>query len=192
MSRVSDYPPIVGICGDIGAGKDTVADALEMRLGFIQEAFADRLKAWVASVFPWVPGCHFIGTQEEKAQTLYVVDGITWTGRKLLEHLGEAARAAYPDVWVKPVMDRIDASDPWHWVISDVRHPNEFQAIWARGGVVWEVVKISDRPAERTGHISDVAWRTMRKDATLTARQGEVDALKDLAVRLAKSGGRDG
>jgi hypothetical protein len=189
---IGPCPHIIGICGSIGSGKDTAAEALVQELGYIRTAFADQLKKWVAAGFPWVPECHFFGTQEEKSQTLWVANDIRWTGRKLLEHLGEAAREAYPDIWIKAVMEYIDRSAPWRWVIPDVRHPNEFHAIWDRGGVVWEVVKIGGPASESTGHVSDLAWRTIPTDAVLTARHGQVDLLKRLAVQLARSGGKGG
>ncbi len=189
--RTDPCPPIIGICGDIGSGKDSAAAALEERLGYVRMGFADGLKEWVADAFPWVPRCHLFGTQAEKSQTLYVADGIHWTGRKLLEHLGEAARQAYPDVWISQVMTRIDSSDPWRWVIPDVRHPNEFQAIWDRNGVVWEVVKVGGPVVEKSTHVSDNAWRRISKDATLTVHYGELEVLGALAMSLALDGGKN-
>ena len=42
---------IIGICGLIGAGKDTIADYLVNVHGFRRESFAGTLKDAVAAVF---------------------------------------------------------------------------------------------------------------------------------------------
>jgi hypothetical protein len=44
---------IVGICGFIGSGKDTVADYLVNFHEFRRESFANTLKDAVSSVFGW-------------------------------------------------------------------------------------------------------------------------------------------
>jgi len=44
---------IIGICGLIGSGKDTVADYLVNEHGYRRESFANPLKDAVAAVFGW-------------------------------------------------------------------------------------------------------------------------------------------
>ena len=44
---------IIGMCGLIGTGKDTVADILVNNYNFIKVSFADKLKDGVATVFSW-------------------------------------------------------------------------------------------------------------------------------------------
>ena len=44
---------IIGICGFIGSGKDTIADYLVNFHGFRRESFANTLKDAVAAVFGW-------------------------------------------------------------------------------------------------------------------------------------------
>jgi len=44
---------IIGICGFIGCGKDTVADHLTNEHGFRRESFAGTLKDAVSVVFGW-------------------------------------------------------------------------------------------------------------------------------------------
>jgi len=189
--KKDNCPPIIGLCGDIGAGKDSAAAGLVEELGYARAAFANQLKETVAKAFPWIPPCHFFGTQEEKAMVLFVSEGQAWTGRKLLEVIGQHFRDLFPGVWVRAAMEHIDRSqESLNWAITDVRHPNEFEAIRKRGGVVWEVVKVGGPPAERTGHISDQAWRTVPRDATLVAEFGDLEGLKEAAVALALAGGR--
>ena len=44
---------IIGVCGFIGSGKDTIADYLTNYHGFRRESFANSLKDCVAQVFGW-------------------------------------------------------------------------------------------------------------------------------------------
>ena len=44
---------IIGICGFIGSGKDTIADYLVNLHGFRRESFANSLKDAVAQIFGW-------------------------------------------------------------------------------------------------------------------------------------------
>lgn len=187
---MSELPPIIGLCGGIGAGKDTVADALE-ELGYHRLSFALALKDAVASMFPWVPARHFFGTQKEKAELLFLGrNGTQWTGRRLLEVVGtDYMRAIMPDIWVRATIYEVDQEPEKLWVVSDVRFPNEAEAIRERGGVIWEVIR-EDGPQETTGHASDTAWRDMPKDAQLKAGSGEVAVLQQAAILLAQNGGR--
>ena len=44
---------IIGVCGFIGSGKDTIADYLTNFHGFRRESFANSLKDAVSMVFGW-------------------------------------------------------------------------------------------------------------------------------------------
>ena len=44
---------IIGVCGFIGTGKDTIADYLVNIHQFRRESFANTLKDAVSSVFSW-------------------------------------------------------------------------------------------------------------------------------------------
>ena len=44
---------IIGICGLIGSGKDTIADYLVEKHNFTKMSFADKLKDAVSQMFEW-------------------------------------------------------------------------------------------------------------------------------------------
>jgi hypothetical protein len=195
MEQVS-MPRIIGLCGDIGSGKSTVAWFLRMEYGYSEASFAAKLKAVAKDVFG-LEERHVNGSQADKAEELdRITDaaGNKRTPRFILEWLGtEGCRTIDPDVWVKYVMRKVDAALQRHdrearislefslarFVFEDVRFPNEFQAIRDRGGVVWEVVRVGGpEQGGCTGHSSDDAWRHVRKDAHVPARHGDMDGLK--------------
>ena len=185
---MSSCLPIIGLCGAIGSGKSSAADGLVEGLGYQRLSFAKALKESVAMMFPWIPRCHFFGTQAEKAAPLWLdIEGeITWTGRKLLETIGQYLRDIMPDIWIMAAMEKMERHPGQLWVAHDVRFHNEAAAIRDRGGVVWEVVRNGGEPAEHSPHISDNTYQQLRKDGTLTARDGDVEGLKRVACKLAR------
>lgn len=76
------------------------------------------------------------------------------TVRQLLQKLGtEAMREGlHPDVWVNALFADYTLLD--HWIITDVRFPNEVQELIRRKGVLIQVVRpnnphpVSDHPSE--------------------------------------------
>lgn len=186
-------PPIIGICGDIEAGKDTAAQYLVSEHGYTRISWADKLKEVVADIydFPlrwcYTPAGKRIvlnGLSQEVAGEVVQVplvlgpDGKPTTVRKLLEVFGtEVGRCASPDTWVNAALRKAEREGLARLVIPDTRFPNEFEAARKCGGVVWEVVRHGGPPIERTGHDSDEAWRGLPKDAVLDNYWGQMQRL---------------
>lgn len=175
------YPHMIGLCGAMGAGKDSVADYLVERYGYTRLSWADPLKEVAWQVYGRLRGVelrHFFGTQEDKDEPLVHVGGRT--GREILQHLGtEGFRAIYSNTWVDVGMARVRGLEGVgnRWVVSDVRFPNEVEAIRSVGGEYWEVVR-TDRPQYvGEGHISEQAWRVVERDRVLRAATGELPKL---------------
>lgn len=81
------------------------------------------------------------------------------TPRDILQRSGtEAMRDTFgPDIWVKTVLRRIHQDPKTHVVISDVRFPNEAQAIREWGGVLIKVKRDIDFLAGVDEHASETA-----------------------------------
>lgn len=176
-------PRLIGLCGDIGSGKSTVAEYLHRKHGYQRKAFALALKHAALDVFGpmGMKSHHVFGTQEQKNEQLPGIRDAQdrcQTGRRILEWLGtEGFRTIDPDVWVKSLLGSLDFGGQ-RYVIEDVRFPNEAVAIRQQHGVVWEVVRLGGpNHGGPTGHESDNAWRTLDKDAYLTAHHGNLSAL---------------
>ncbi len=138
---------IVGVCGLIGAGKDTVADYLVNIHQFRRESFANTLKDAVSAVFGWDRELLEGRTKQSRAwreqvdpwwsQRLGMPD---LTPRWVLQYWGtEVVRKAFhDDTWIASLENKLRKSED-DVVISDCRFPNEIQAIKRAGGLVVRV-----------------------------------------------------
>ena len=140
---------IIGIAGFQGSGKDTIADYLQNIYGFKRDSFASTLKDAVAAVFGWNREL-LEGRTTESRQWRETVD--PWwanrlnmpnlTPRLVLQLWGtEVARKAFhDDTWIASLENKLSKAHN-DIVITDVRFPNEIQAVRNAGGIVIRVVR---------------------------------------------------
>ena len=144
---------IIGVCGFIGSGKDTVADYLTNFHGFRRESFANSLKDAVAHVFGW-DRTMLEGRTKSAREWREQVDpwwaerlGIpTLTPRWVLQYWGTEVcrRSFHDDIWIASLENKLRNSKD-DIVISDCRFPNEIKSIKDAGGIVVRVVR-GDEP----------------------------------------------
>lgn len=137
---------IIGICGFIGSGKDTVADYLVNFHEFRRESFASTLKDAVSAVFGWDRTLLEGRTKEarewrEQVDTWWAerLDMPTLTPRWVLQYWGtEVCRKAFhDDIWIASLENKLRNSKD-NVVISDCRFPNEIASIRNAGGhIIW-------------------------------------------------------
>lgn len=138
---------IIGICGFIGSGKDTVADYLVNFHEFRRESFASTLKDAVAAVFGW-DRTLLEGRTKEAREWREQVDPWwaerlampTLTPRWVLQYWGTEVcrRAFHDDIWIASLENKLRTSKD-NVVISDCRFPNEIEAIKNAGGKIFWV-----------------------------------------------------
>jgi len=138
---------IIGVCGFIGSGKDTIADYLTNFHGFRRESFAGSLKDAVAQVFGW-DRTMLEGRTNSAREWREQVD--TWwaerldmphlTPRWVLQYWGtEVCRNGFhDDIWISALENKLRNSKD-DVVISDCRFPNEIKSIRDAGGIVIRV-----------------------------------------------------
>lgn len=137
---------IIGICGFIGCGKDTVADYLVNFHEFRRESFANTLKDAVAAIFGW-DRTMLEGRTKEAREWREQVDPWwaqrlnmpTLTPRWVLQYWGtEVCRKTFhDDIWIASLENKLRKSKD-NIVVSDVRFPNEIKAIKNLGGkIIW-------------------------------------------------------
>jgi hypothetical protein len=140
---------IIGICGLIGAGKDTAADYLVNLHHFRRESFANSLKDAVAQVFGWDRTMLEGRTKQAREWREQVdpwwsarLDMPDLTPRWILQYWGTdvCRRAFHDDIWIASLENKLRNSQD-DVVISDCRFPNEILAIKRAGGIVVRVVR---------------------------------------------------
>lgn len=162
---------IVALSAFARAGKDEAAKVLVEEYGFVQVAFADKLREMIYAINPIVKvnfrpimthslePDHFI----EKWHVQDVIDKYGWGGyketefadeiRRLLQRLGtEGGRQTLWDsIWIDAALTGLPTDAKV--VVSDARFFNEFDAVRERGGQVWRVERegvgpLNDHPSE--------------------------------------------
>ena len=137
---------IIGICGFIGSGKDTIADYLVNTHEFRRESFANTLKDAVSSVFGW-DRTMLEGRTKEAREWREQQDewwtqrlGMPITPRYILQQWGTEVcrRGFHDDIWIASLENKLRTSKD-HVVISDCRFPNVIKAIKNAGGMVVRV-----------------------------------------------------
>lgn len=156
---MSSFKTIIGLNGYARSGKDTVGDLLCER-GFRRLAFADALRDALYALDPTV---EHVGGGCVKLST--VIDSVGWEGakiqtpevRELLQRLGtEVGREQFGGhFWVDLAMKKINESSWDHWVLTDVRFPNEYNAVVDHDGYMLRIERPGFGPANT--HLSEVA-----------------------------------
>jgi hypothetical protein len=135
---------IIGICGLIGSGKDTVADYLVNVHGFRRESFAGTLKDAVAAVFGWdrtmLEGRTRASREWREQVDPWWAERLampTLTPRWVLQYWGTEVmrRGFHDDIWIASIENKIRNSRD-NVVISDCRFPNEIGSIRSLGGII--------------------------------------------------------
>lgn len=180
---------IIGLTGKLGSGKDTVFERIRATqgLGYIRVSFADPLKDSVCALF----GIDRDDMERLKREddnrsiTVWADDDypIEMNMRTLLQRYGtESHRDIFGDnFWVDVAMKQIDEysqkmdAGNKTFVFTDVRFPNEAEAIIERGGEIWRVIgpdnDTGDHPSEQVLDDSLIARtidNTVRDDGFLS------------------------
>jgi len=194
---------IIGVCGFIGSGKDTVADYLTNFHGFRRESFANSLKDAVAHVFGW-DRTMLEGRTKQAREWREQVDP-WWSERLNMPHLTprwilqywgtEVCRNGFhDDMWIASLENKLRTSTD-DVVISDCRFPNEIKSIKDAGGIIvcvergirphWYEVAIQANKGDPKAqdwlnnekiHASETSWVGTRFDRTFD-NNGTIDDL---------------
>ena len=145
---------IVGLSGYAQTGKDTVANYLIERYGFTRVAFADPIRE---AIYRLNPKIAIADMRDVPLAT--AVDGLGWESvkvdssdaRELLQRMGtEVGRHMFGEnFWVDQAMQKISQYE--NVVITDVRYPNELEAILKASGEAWRIVKDDVSAVNRHG-----------------------------------------
>ena len=150
---------IVGLSGYAQVGKDTVANHLVEKYGFVKVSFADPIREALYKLDPRIRIDELNGASLASA-----VDHMGWEevkrlssdARELLQRLGtEVGREMFgADFWVNQGLLR--AKEHGNVVFADVRYRNEAEAIKKHGGQVWRISKQGHGPVNGHGSETDL------------------------------------
>lgn len=125
-------PLKIALIGGARTGKDTIADYLGSKAGFIRLAFGDSLKEFLFATFPDLP-------QEPKP-------------RQAMIDFGQSCRAIDPLVWIKQLhrtARTYEKNGYTNFVITDVRQPNEIEYCRKNGYILVKVEASKEAQVKR-------------------------------------------
>ena len=134
---------VIGITGHARHGKDLAGSVLVTEYGFTRVGLADAVRSMALAIDPYISGGNI--------RLHHAVNNLGWDEskkmpevRRLLQVIGtEGVRDHIgTDSWIRAAKRTIDET-PGPVVVTDVRFPNEADAIHAWGGDLWRVVRIN-------------------------------------------------
>jgi hypothetical protein len=170
---------LIGISGKAGAGKDTFYQLLKCYLPYVEnKKFADKLKQ-VCSI---ISGLDIQDMYTEHGKELYL-EQYNMTVGQMQQQIGtEVFRAWDTNVWVKALLSEyLKYNKNVYWVITDVRFPNEAQAIRDAGGILIRINGQRTKTNRDPNHISETALDTWN-DWDYVIDNSETD-INDLAYK---------
>lgn len=171
---------IIGISGKIASGKDLCAEVIQgvnnSQLWEIKR-FAYRVKQ-ISSLMLNIPVEDF---ESRTVKSMYLED---WgmTVREFLQRIGtDAVRDnLHPDAWVLSLMSEYEEGD--NWIITDLRFPNEFDAVKERGGICIRVIRNDIQDINPDGHASETSLDSYslngQFDHYIRADKGDIGSIK--------------
>ncbi|MFI6275971.1 hypothetical protein [Streptomyces sp. NPDC050988] len=179
--------PMIGLAGAARSGKDTAAQAL-LDAGWTRRAFADKVRDMLYALDPIMVEKEY---RDGITSLRYEIDNYGWEITKELypevrgyfQRLGtEGGRGVLgEDVWIDALF-----RDFQLWgatVITDVRFPNEADAIRSHGGLVVAIQRPGQERIREAGHVSENALAGYLFDDVIL-NDGTIEQLHDRVMQL--------
>jgi len=183
---------IIGVCGFIGSGKDTIADILIKERGFIKLSFASALKDAVSVIFGWNRDMLEGATKESREWREKIDDWWsqrlnipTLTPRWVLQRWGtDILRDKFhQDIWLASLERKIMSfPSETSIVITDCRFPNEIALLKNLGATMIQV----NRPMiikSGSTHSSETSWLGTDFDIIIN-NNSTLDNLKEEVLNI--------
>lgn len=176
---------IIGLHGQKGFGKSTVAQHLQAvsTRDWTVGMFAGKLKGMIAHLL----GCT-VQDLEDREFKEQIIPEFGVTPRYLMQTLGtEWGRSIKEDFWVQTLMREYQNMQAgpfkFNWIVSDVRFPNEAQAIRDAGGLLITITR-QGIPMEDT-HPSETALNSWDDWDYRIGNHGTLEQLKEEVIKMA-------
>lgn len=142
----SNLPPLIGLTGPAGCGKDTVRILLELHHGYHGLALADPIRSMIIALLRTAGADPKYALLRELKES--IIPGLGVSYRHLAQTLGtEWGRDILGlDFWTQIAAARTldlcgDTFGAINFVVSDIRRDSEAEWLMARGGVIWEIMR---------------------------------------------------
>jgi hypothetical protein len=154
-------PPIIGIAGLAGTGKDTLADFIIAQYGGYKHAFAEPMRLMLRAGF----GID-LSTPYWKANKENPIPALGKSPREMLQLLGTqwGRELIHPDVWVTLVHQQF-LNRRAGMVLADVRMENEAAFVRKFGGTVIHIKRKAATPV--TPHASEAGVSIQPEDVVI-------------------------
>lgn len=179
LFSIDRLPPIIGLTGFMKSGKSTAANILVERYGYTRYRFAGLLKEMLKAL--GLTAEEIDGSLKEKPCALLggktprhamITLGTEW-GRNLIDG----------DLWVRAFFRSIEGKGLV--VVDDVRFPNEADAIFVRGGLIWRIER-GNAPLNSL-HASEAGQLEIQPDLVIENNAGLIDLEVTLHTALEQS-----
>ena len=149
-------------------GKDTVGKYLIEKYGFKRLAFADALKEDVQDILDYA-GIDYDPADEENKEIF----------RPMLIAYSELRRHLKPTYWLDKVVEVIDTFPDIDYVVTDMRYPNEADALRDKGAVIVRINRntgLKAEPTEAVGDLIEPDWE-IQNNGTFEELYDKVDTI---------------
>lgn len=172
---------VIGLCGKAGAGKDTVADYLVDRYGFVKYSLASPIKAGLNAMFGFTPDQW--NDRDWKETPLYPIQK---SPRQLAQTLGTewGRNQVSGDLWLwlaQQFITQVGLRVPRAAgvVISDIRFDNEAFWLTHTEGALWQVLRavapVSKHASEK-GVNEKYVERVLHNHGSMQHLRSQIDA----------------
>jgi hypothetical protein len=189
--------PLIGLIGKKRVGKDTFAAVLTESYGYEKIALADPLREAALALDPIVGTFPMTVDGVLRVEEWRYSEVIATLGyekakdycpevRRTLQRFGtESIRAIDDEFWIKAAFTRISErrSNGTPVIVTDVRYPNEADAIRAAGGLLVRIVR--DLPTDGDEHPSERSMDGYPEDYYID-NNGPQEVLEGIAEDLAR------
>lgn len=169
----------IGISGEQGSGKDTVASMIQLQYPRRTEilSFSKPIKDIMRDIFKVNPE-----TSKNTSCMSTLARGEFLLKRTLMQKIGSGFRSIYKDIFIDLLMLNLKESDKEIIVIPDIRYINEATFVKANGGML---IKIdSNATSVNTEHESEKEWHQLKFDIVMSNRGSKEDLYSQIREEI--------
>jgi hypothetical protein len=179
---------LIGLHGEPGCGKDTIAEFLADNYEFKRISLADPLRKGISAMFQLPP--EYLTDRDLKEKPMDRLCGKS--PRQVMQTLGTewGRKTLCNDIWLKIAQLEIDYNQKLAnannyyikgVVISDIRFEGEAKWLRDQGGIIWHIYRPENPYAIKTDHESEQGITVNVDDDILVVNDSSIEDLQNFA-----------